>query len=271
LNFEVECVTFMSNLNINLKSESDNRLKRSNNKTIEKMKKTTFMLFFLLVGAITANAQSGEKNFIDKPYIEVTGKAEMEIVPDEIYMAIVINEKDNKRKISLAQAEKDMVAKLKSLGIDTKKNLSVKDLSSNFKNYWIKSSDIMLSKEYQLLVSNATTAGRVMQSMEEIGLSNVSIERVDHSQMEQFRRDVKIKAVKNAKEKAEDLAKSIGQLAGKAIYIQEIDYGNAPVMYMKGRAAGIMVSQETMVDAAPEIEFEKIKLEYQISAKFELN
>src|SRR5665647_3049367 len=100
------------------------------------MKKIILAGLLLFSTIMAANAQTGEKNFIDKPYIEVTGKAEMEIVPDEIYMAIVINEKDNKRKISLAQAEKDMVAKLKSLGIDTKKNLSVKDLSSNFKNYW---------------------------------------------------------------------------------------------------------------------------------------
>lgn len=240
------------------------------NLNFEKMKKTNGIIFLLFLGSFVIRAQTGEKNFIDRPYMEISGKAEMEIVPDEIYMEIVINEKDNKRKISLGQAEKEMVAKLKTLGIDTKKNLTVKDLSSNFKNYWVKSSDILMSKEYQLLVSNAMTAGRVMQSMEEIGLSNVSIERVDHSQLEQFRRDVKINAVKNAKEKAEDMAKAIGQLAGKAIYIQEIDYGNAPVMYMKGRAAGLMVNENAAADV-PEIEFEKIKLECQITAKFELN
>ena len=46
----------------------------------------------LLAGSLFAQ----EKNYIDQPYIEVTGKAEMEVVPDEIYLRIVINEKDNK-------------------------------------------------------------------------------------------------------------------------------------------------------------------------------
>jgi len=237
------------------------------------MKKTICIIFSFLLSLTASMAQNGEKNFIDRNYIEVMGRAEMEIVPDEIYMTILINEKDNKQKISLAQAEKNMISKLNELGIDTKKDLSVKDLSSNFKNYWIKSSDILMSKQYQLLVHKAQTAGKVMQSLENIGLSNVSIEKVDHSQLEQYRREVKIKAIKNAKEKADDLAKAINQSAGKALFILEIDFGNNN-QFLQGRMAGMdlkSVSVSMDQDGVPDIEFEKIKLEYQVSAKFELN
>ena len=234
------------------------------------MKKILLAGLLLFSTILVTKAQSGEKNFIDKPYMEVTGKAEMEVTPDRIYMSITINEKDSKGKIVLAQSEKDMIAKLKALGIDTKKDLSVKDMSSNFKHYWVKGSDIMTSKEYQLLVTTAQMAGTVMQDLEKIGISNVSIERVDHSQMEQFRREVKVRAVKAAKEKAVDMATAIGQTAGKAIYIQEIDFGGMPY----GRMAGISnvalkVQSEDL--AVPDIEFEKIKLEYQVNVKFELN
>lgn len=228
----------------------------------------------LLFSAFTAvNAQTGEKNFIDKPYIEVTGRAETEVTPDQIYMSITINEKDSKGKIELAQSEKQMIAKLKELGIDTKKDLSVKDMSSNFKKYWVKSSEIMTSKEYQLLVNSAQLAGNVMAELEKIGISNVGIERVDHSQMEQFRREVKIKAIKTAREKASDMATAIGQTAGKALYIQEIDYGTNNMLM--GRMAGLdsNVAFKVREDSsgAPDVAFEKIKLEYQVNAKFELN
>jgi uncharacterized protein len=237
------------------------------------MKKIYVILLTLFPAFSAISAQTGEKNFIDRPYIEVTGKAETEIVPDRIYMNIVINEKDNKGKVVLAQAEKAMMTKLKELGIDTRKDLSVKDMSSNFKNYWVRSSDIMTSKEYQLLVTSAQTAGKVMQALEQSGISNVSIEKVDHSQIEQFRREVKAKAVKNAKEKATDMAQAIGQVAGKALYLQEIEYNNTP--YLRGRLAGISVKASSNLaleeDTTPDIEFEKIKLEYQVSAKFELN
>ncbi len=236
------------------------------------MKKIILAGLLLFSTIMATKAQTVEKNFIDKPYIEVTGKAEMEVTPDRIYMSITINEKDSKGKIVLAQTESDMIAKLKELDIDTKKDLSIKDMSSNFKKYWVKSSEIMTSKEYQLLVSNAQTAGRVMQELEKIGISNVSIERVEHSQMERLRRDVKIMAAKNAREKATDLAKAVGQGVGNAIYIQEIEFNNTP--YNMGRMAGMAmkVSSDMRLEeiSVPDIEFEKIKLEYQVNAKFEL-
>jgi len=235
------------------------------------MKKQIYLLLFLALGLTTIQAQNGEKNFIDKPYIEVTGKAEMEVIPDQIYLNIVINEKDNKGKMVLAQSEKSMIERLKALGIDTKKDLSVKDMSSNFKNYWLKNSEIMASKEYELLVTSAQTAGRVLQEMEKIGISNVSVSRVDHSQIEQYRRTVKVNAVKVASEKATDMAEAISQKTGKAIYIQEIENN----FYAQRNLASNMMMKvrgTEMADAesVPDIEFEKIRLEYQVIVKFEL-
>ena len=48
--------------------------------------KKTVLLFVLFLGTLTLGmAQSKENNFLDQPYIEVTGTAMMEVVPDEIY------------------------------------------------------------------------------------------------------------------------------------------------------------------------------------------
>lgn len=237
------------------------------------MKKILLAGLLLFSTLMATKAQNGEKNFLDRPYIEVTGKAEMEVVPDRIYMSITINEKDSKGKIVLAQTESDMIAKLKELGIDTKKDLSVKDMSSNFKKYWVKSSEIMTSKEYQLLVTNAQSAGKVMQELEKIGISNVTIERVDHSQMERLRREVKILAAKNAREKATDLAVAVGQNVGNAIYMQEVDFGIQP--YLMGRVAGVSLkasADRSLTDSyVPDVEFEKIKLEAQVIVRFDLS
>jgi uncharacterized protein len=43
-----------------------------------------FIVGILLMISLTGFSQNGEKNFIDQNYIEVTGKAEMDIVPDMI-------------------------------------------------------------------------------------------------------------------------------------------------------------------------------------------
>lgn len=219
---------------------------------------------------ILSNVPTGDKNFIDQNYIEVTGKSEMEISPDLIYLKILINEKDTKNKAPLVELEKSMLDKLKEIGIDIAKDLLIKDISSNFKYYWITKNEILLSKEYQLIVRDGMTASKVFIELEKIGISNISIEKLDHSNMVKFKKEVKLNAIKAAKEKAQDLAMAIGQNIGRAIHIQEQENnyrgstGNSNII-IRG-ANSLYGSQST----EPEIDFEKIRLEYSIICKFEL-
>lgn len=226
--------------------------------------------FFLLCLPLFSYAQSGVKNFIDQPYIEVTGKAEMEIVPDEIYLKILLNEKDNKGRTPVEALERAMITKLQELGIDVSKDLAVQDLASNFKSYWLQKSDILLSKEYQLLVRSAQTAGKVFVELEKIGISNISIEQLNHSQIEQFRQEVKINAIKAAKDKAQALATAIDQSVGKALYVQELDNQFYPVNAVSNIAIRGSRAYGNATQGEPNIDFEKIKLEYSILVRFEL-
>ena len=217
-------------------------------------------------------SQESGKNFIDQNYIEVTGYAEKQITPDRIYLTISINEKDVKGQI-LEQTEKLMTDKLQEIGIDVSKNLVIKDFISNFKNYWILKTDILQSKDYQLLVYDAKTVQKVIVELEKLGISNISIEKLDHSDIEKFRQDTRIEAIKNAREKANDLANAIGQEAGKALFIQE----NVNNMSLQGKVAGVFIrgygaSKNIYGSRAPEpeLEFEKINLEYNILVRFEL-
>ncbi|MDD3080215.1 MAG: SIMPL domain-containing protein [Paludibacter sp.] len=229
---------------------------------------SVLMSLFMLI-PLFSFAQSGEKNFIDQNYIEVTGKAEMEIVPDLIYLKIQLSEKDDKSKKTLSQRENEMIKMLKTKGVDTKTDLNVVDLSSNFKTYLLGKSDVLLSKEYQLVVKDTKTLMNVMLGLEKLGIANVSVDKVDNSDMEKYRREVKIEAVKAAKEKAQALAEAIGQQLGRAIYIlesQPVFYNSRnmvanAMLFKTGEAAG-------MSDEQPE--FEKIKLEYSVLCRFEL-
>jgi uncharacterized protein len=231
--------------------------------------RNTFLLCLLLL-ATTSFAQYGAKSFIDFPYIEVNGKAEKEITPDEIYLNIQINESDSKGKLTVEQQEKEMLKKLKDLKINIEKQLSVKDFSSNFQKYLLKKTQIQTSKEYQLLVHDGATVARVFMALESIGISNISIERVDHSEMERFRREVKIEAIKAAKEKAEQLSIAIGQSIGKAIYIQEIETYNPRMLQSNVAGIAMRKSFDMAMEEVPNIEFEKIFIEYTVHTKFEL-
>ncbi|MDR1023526.1 MAG: SIMPL domain-containing protein [Prevotellaceae bacterium] len=233
------------------------------------MKKALFLAAVAMaMFATAAKAQSGEKNFIDQPYIEVTGRAEKEVIPDEIYLKIVINENDNKAKQPLEQLESKMIAALSKLGINVSKDLAVKDLSSSFRQYWYKSSDIFASKEYQLLVSSAAMAGKALQELELLGISNISIAKVDHSEIEKLRREVKISAMKDAKSKAADLLQAIDHKVGRALWVQEVDRMPYRASFPVARAKMLSANAEAAVAQQPEVEFEKIKLEYTVTARF---
>ena len=235
------------------------------------------VLILIVVSIFSLNSfsQTGTKNFIDKNFIEVTGKAEMEIIPDEIYLKIIINEKDLKGKQNIEEIENLMTVKLSEIGIDISKNLAIKDMVSNFRNYWLKNSKINSIKEYQLIVDNAKTAGQVFQGLESLSISNISIERVEHSEIQKFKTEVKILAIKAAKEKAIILTNAIDQNIGKAIYIQELNSQVYRTMQRQVTGLSNIVvreySDKMKMEIEPEIEFEKITLEYSILVRFEIN
>ena len=228
-----------------------------------------------MIASLTVFSQNGEKNFIDQNYIEVIGKAEMDIVPDLIYLKIILGDKDNKDKLSLDEIEKLMINDLTELGIDINKDLSVKDFASNFKSFWIGKADIVLTKEYQLIVHDTKTMQKVYFEFQKLGISNVSIEKLDNSKIVQFRKDVKMDAIKAAKEKAEFLTSSINQSIGRAIFIQELDNQYLSNV-MSNTVSGVNVrirgssSLDQNESSMPDIEFEKITIEYSILVRFEL-
>lgn len=233
------------------------------------MKRFIVFMSCLCCGLVTMVAQNPYEHL---PYVEVRGESELEIVPDEIYLNILIQESDAKtKKIKVEQVEKNMYDVLKRIGIDTN-NLMVKDQSSEFRNSLLRTQQIETSKQYSLKLASAMEVAQVFQKLEGIGISNINIEKVNHSKMSQYEQEVKINAAKNAKEKAMGLAQAVGQEIGKALFIQELSSNYGTPLY---RSAGGLMKTATMNDsfseeAAVNIEFEKIKLEYRVFARFEL-
>jgi uncharacterized protein YggE len=228
------------------------------------------ILGILLSIPIVVFAQTGGKNFIDQNYIEVTGKAELEVSPDMIYLKIVLSDKNNKDKLPLPEIEKRMISRLTDIGVDVNKDLSVMDFTSNLKAYLLKSDVVSLTKQYQLIIHDSKTLQKVYFVFQELGISDVSITKLDHSQIAQFRKDVKISAIKAAKEKAEMIADALNQKIGKAIYIQEADnpnfnlYGN---LYSNTIQS---ISSNSQDDSDNDIDFAKIKITSTFLVRFAL-
>ena len=220
------------------------------------MKKTVLLLVLFLGTLALGMAQSKENDFLEQPYIEVTGTAMMEVVPDEIYVKIILREKDQRGKTELEQQEK-------KLGIDVKKDLAVRNMAGN--RYKLKSGAMKLRKEYVLLLHDVNTLDRVFAGLEQMGGVEAEVERVDHSQIEKLRREVKEDAIKVAKEKATGLAAAIGQSIKEAIYIREEHWGGMAAQYMSNVA---LDAGRGSADAG--VDFEKIKLQGTVLVRFKL-
>ncbi|MDO4762899.1 MAG: SIMPL domain-containing protein [Flavobacteriaceae bacterium] len=224
------------------------------------MKKLVLIFIFALV----QNVVLAQKNFLDLPYIETSAKADTLVTPDHIYLSININEADSRNKKSVEQQESEMERVLKSLNINTERNLMLSDLSSNFKNYFLKGQNILKSKHYQLLLHDATTAGKVIVALENIGISNVRIEKTEYSKAEELLLDLKSQAIAKTKNMAEKLVKPLNQKIGKAIHISE----NANDYNTRNYSYEIVAYAKTKSEKPIDIEFKKIKLEARIFVKY---
>ena len=201
-------------------------------------------------------------------YIQVNGRAEREIAPDEFYLQIVINERDSKGKVSVESQQRDMIAALKRLGVNVEKQLKVANLSSEF----FKKNTSVATAKYQLQLGSSAEVGKVWQALDGLGISNVSILKVSHSQLERYKSEVRVEAMRNAKQNAATLAEAIGQTIGKCFYVYDSNNDVMPVFYNNMavmRSAKAFDAAEAAAEEEP-LDFKTIKFQYSVQAKFVL-
>ena len=219
----------------------------------------------VLVAALmlTTSLYAQQTNVMDQPYIEVSGQAEVEVVPDKIYVQITIDG-DSKGLETVLQQEKEMVQRFDALGIDVEKKLVVQELF----NSALKSNKVTTFKMYRLEVNSATQLAHVFQALQAIGIAQAEIESVDVSNKEELIQKIRAEAAQNARQNALVLANALGQELGKALYVQ--DYSTSPYEYMNMSTRDYAVSEvrEVVAEAAPVLEFQKVTLNSSVRVRF---
>ncbi|MEM8507187.1 MAG: SIMPL domain-containing protein [Bacteroidota bacterium] len=215
---------------------------------------------------LTLIAQS--KSFLDVPYLETSARVDTLVTPDRIYLNITIQEEDSKGRRSVEEQENRMAQKLKSIGIDLEKQLVIKDLSSSFKTYFLRSKEVLKSKQYSLVVYDGLQAGEVLMALEELGIANTYLEKTTYSKINDLELELKSKAIKKAQRKAVALTQPLGQKVGLALHIVD-SYGTAPVAYAP-RMKMAVAEMDMAVEAPLDVDFEKIKVETSVQVKFKL-
>ncbi len=208
----------------------------------------------------------GQEVTAEENYIQVTGRAEREVTPDEFQVAITIQERDSKGKISIEEQQRSLTAALKRVGIDPEKALR---LSANASSYHKKGNSLS-SARYDLTLHSMAELQAAFEALEPLNLSQVVLRRATYSQMEQLEEELRREAILNARQCARQLAEALGQEVGRCLQI--IDWNNelSAGIYLDNalfRAKGAVTEEAAIVEELLP-EFRSLKLNYQLQARF---
>ncbi|CAN5385630.1 SIMPL domain-containing protein [soil metagenome] len=182
--------------------------------------KKYILLSAIFAFAIATNAQDTKTEHS----IKVIGTAEMEIVPDEIYMSVTLREYTNKekKKMTIEELEKNLVNFIEKVTAADKKDIKMDNMSAYVLSMKRKNKDEIITKSYEVKFKNPQQVSRLYSVMDSLGISKAFVSKYSHSKMDEYKKQIKINAIKAAKEKANYLLEAIGEKAGKAINVTEV-------------------------------------------------
>ncbi len=221
---------------------------------------------FLLFTVVTSYGQE----IFQKSYIEVTGASKREIIPDEIYIAITIRERyDGKKKITIEQQEKNFRDALKIINIPLN-NFVLSDANSDYIRIRWRKQGVIVNNDYVLKVNDASSVKKVFKKLDQLKILGAYISKVDHSNIVTYRKEVRIEAIKAAKEKADYLLSAIDEQTGKPLKIhEEVAFKNNK--FLTNQVNNKFNYSFTELEEVNEaIQFQKIKLQSSIYVKFEI-
>ena len=235
--------------------------------------KKQHIILFLLTQIQGLNAQQVLTITDPIKKIEVTGSAEMEVVPDEIYVGITLQEYYSKikEKLSITDISKRFLSTCEGAGI-TKERIEVQNMSGFDNSSWYyrkrkkEQPDLLQSTTYIIKFSSPADVDKLVNLLDDNATQNVYMSKTSSTKEREYRKQLKIQALQNAKAKATYLLEGIGAKAGAVLFVREVD-ANTPVspMYQKAMMANTMMEGESANEG---INFRKIKYTYDVEAHF---
>ena len=129
------------------------------------------------------------------------------------------------------------------------------------------------SISYQVKIKTSKQLDDLVEKLDDEATTNFYIQRTSHSKLAEYRKQLKIQAVKAAKEKAQYLSTAIDENIGVAVTINEpVEYYQP---YYNTMRSNVMMKQEAMAadmagaDGVP-VDFRKMKLKYDVMVVFAL-
>lgn len=219
------------------------------------------ILFFTSV--IISQFNYGQ-NLQTSPFIEAIGTAEKEITPNEIYIGITLKEKmEGRNKVTIEQQEKLLFEQLKKQSISLEQ-LQLSDAASQELTLRKKTNQLISQKEYELKVSTIEEVNRALDAFDAANIKSSYIAEMTHSNIEEYRKEVKILALQAAKNKATYLLESINQKVGNALEVVEVSDVRA------SNVGSNVAYSYKLEESDHQISIKPITIKFSMKAKFEI-
>ena len=234
------------------------------------MKTFAVLVTLWLSGILAISAQEDNNS----RYIEVTGSSETEIIPDEIQFMITIKEywqeefekkskpEDYQTKVPVNEIEHNLMSALKQAGI-APLDIQTKEVG----DYWRdRGKDFLISKTFDIKLQNPDQINRIIQTVNTKGIQSMNIGELKNKDLQEYRKQGKIEALKAARQKADYLVAAMGQKLGNVLRIVEPEERSFSYFQPQSAMSNVAIPS---YDSNPE-NFRTIKLRYQMTARFEI-
>ncbi len=229
------------------------------------MKNITFLLIVLTFFKIEAQNVSTTVNSI--PFIEVVGNAKKEIDPNQIFVSITLSEKsiDNK-KYSIEAQEEKLQQLLKKCNIDWS-NLTLSDFNSKIIRDKKNEIGFKQSKEFILLLKSADEVSKIFKELFDANIKEADVVSVQHTNILEYVKEVRIEAIKSAKEKAQYLLEAIGNKIDQPMEVIEQNRNSDDFNYYRGNVYSRKEEAEQTISSS---EFKKIVINISYKVKYSI-
>lgn len=201
----------------------------------------------------------------DNRHISVTGSAEVVVAPDEIELEIILRE--DRATENLSDIETKFINILKKHNIDMGEQQLLFGSNYHWYHWWLYRRNAYKQKTYKIKLDCSTDLLSLVKDLDYRGVHSLRISNSFNKNLQEFRKEVKISAMKAAKEKAAYLLESIDEKVGKVISIEEMPdnqnhhwRGSQPIFSNSVISKGATNDDITHVST--------IKLRYEVKAKF---
>ena len=233
-------------------------------------------VYFLIISSFLMFSVIAQERTPFPRTITVNGSAEMEIVPDEIYVQVHLKEYEKKGsgKLTIDKIRQSFLAAVRSLGLPDS-SVSVSGYDANNNPWWRKKNkkeELYATITYQVKLRNTAQVDQLVDKLDDNATQNFYISRTTHSRLDEFRRNLKIQAVRAAREKAQYLSDAVNEKVGVAVTINEPGEYFQPYYndMASNRIMKAEMAQSTAAAEQPQADFKKMKMRYDVTVVFEL-